>query len=123
MLRRVALQRLGRMLRGEDESCPMESKEAQRRMRARLREIRIRPGLGMRGIIQFAANQVHQGEGNVRAIQDIVLRGQAEGGLEERNGAEMVRPQPQQDQPVLQAPQAPQQAPQQLQGAVGPAES
>ena len=40
-----------------------------------------------------------------------------EGGLEERNGAEMVRPQPQQDQPV---PQAPQQAPQQLQGAVGP---
>ena len=117
MLRGVALQRLGRMLREEDENCPMENGEAERRMRARLREIRIRPGPGMRGIIQFAANHVHQGEGNARAIQDIVLRGQAEGGPGVSGAAGIERPQPQPQYRHQDRQAQPQQAPQPLQGA------
>ena len=95
-LRGVALRRLATMVREEDMNCPRGAVEAERRMREHLREIRLNAGElrgPLRGIVQFAADHLHGGDG-ARPLADTAIRGrgQADGRAGGQTGRENPRP-------------------------------
>ena len=95
-LRGVALRRLATMVREEDMNCPRQAVEAERRMREHLREVRIDAEQlrgPLRGIVQFAANYLHAGDG-ARPLADTAIRGrgQADGSVGRQAGRENPRP-------------------------------